>query len=66
MLSSQVVVNYFPDEDEFGPGHDVLPMLAGNASGYIMDNYLFDIAEHAKLKQTANGMKNAKIRFEQC
>ncbi len=63
MLSSPELMSYFPDEEVFDLGHDVLPKLAGNASGYIIDDYLLDIGTHEKLKQAENDLENGTISF---
>lgn len=61
MLSSPVLMDYFPDRDVFDLGHDVLPRVVGNASGYIMDDYLMDIGTHEKLIQAEKDIKNGKL-----
>lgn len=61
MLSSQRLMQYFPDRDIFDLGHDVLPHLSGNASGYIMEDYLLDIGIPEKLDQAENDVKNGKM-----
>lgn len=54
-------MDYFPDRDVFDLGHDVLPRVVGNASGYIMDDYLMDIGTHEKLIQAEKDIKNGKL-----
>ncbi len=61
MLSSPRLIEIFPDRDVFDLGHDLLPGIAGNAAGYIMDDYLLDIGTPAKLAQAEKDMKNGKI-----
>lgn len=61
MLGSSSLINYFPDRDIFDLGHDVLPRIAGKASGYIMDDYLLDIGTPEKLDQAENDVKNGKM-----
>ena len=61
MLSSPELMNYFPAEEVFDLGHDVLPHIAGNASGYILEGYLLDIGTPEKLIQAENDVKNGKI-----
>ncbi len=63
MLSSPRLTDYFPDRNVFDLGHDVLPRIVGNASGYIMDDYLLDIGTPEKLNQAERDIKNGKIRF---
>jgi mannose-1-phosphate guanylyltransferase len=61
ILCSPKLMDYFPDRDIFDLGHDVLPSIAGNASGYIVKNYLLDIGTPEKLNQAETDMKNGKI-----
>lgn len=63
MISGPGLTDYFPASDIFDLGHDVLPRLAGKASGYIMNEYLLDIGTHEKLNQAEDDMKNGKIQF---
>jgi len=63
MLSSPLLMNYFPDGDVFDLGHDVLPRVAGHASGYVIEDYLLDIGTPEKLNQAESDMKNGKIKF---
>jgi len=58
MISSQKLIDYFPDEEKFDLGYDVLPQIVGNASGYIIDEYLIDIGNHEKLLQAEADIKN--------
>ncbi|MBS1112120.1 MAG: Nucleotidyl transferase [Nitrospirae bacterium] len=58
MLSSQNLKNFFPGRDCFDLGYDVLPRIIGNASGYIMNEYLLDIGTYEKLKQAEEDIKN--------
>jgi mannose-1-phosphate guanylyltransferase len=64
MISSPKLIHYFPDKDIFDLGHDVLPGVAGNASGYVIDDYLLDIGTPEKLNQAENDMKNGKIKHQ--
>lgn len=61
MLGCPSLISYFPDRDIFDLGHDVLPLIAENASGYIMDDYLLDIGTPEKLDQAENDVKNGKM-----
>ncbi len=63
MLSSPGLMDYFPDEDVFDLGHDVLPRVIGNAAGYIIDDYLLDIGTPEKLSQAEKDIKNGKLKF---
>ncbi|GBD96584.1 MAG TPA: nucleotidyltransferase family protein [Nitrospirae bacterium] len=63
MLGSPGLMDLFPDRDVFDLGHDVLPRVAGNAAGYIMDDYLLDIGTPEKLTQAEKDVKNGKIKF---
>jgi mannose-1-phosphate guanylyltransferase len=63
MLSSPLLMDFFPDRDIFDLGHDVLPRVVGHASGYIIDVYLLDIGTSEKLSQAEMDMKNGKIKF---
>jgi mannose-1-phosphate guanylyltransferase len=63
MLSSPALMEYFPDEEVFDLGHDVLPLVVGRASGYVIDDYLLDIGTPEKLNQAENDIKNGKIKF---
>ena len=62
MLSGPGLMDFFPDKDTFDLGHDVLPLVAGSASGYILDDYLLDIGTPEKLAQAENDIKNGKIK----
>ncbi|HDY70286.1 MAG TPA: nucleotidyltransferase family protein [Nitrospirae bacterium] len=62
MLSSPGLMDFFPDKDIFDLGLDVLPLVAGSASGYILDDYLLDIGTPEKLVQAENDIKNGKIK----
>jgi len=61
MISSPALKDHFPDKDIFDLGHDVLPALAGRASGYVMNEYLIDIGTPEKLRQAEKDLKNGKI-----
>jgi mannose-1-phosphate guanylyltransferase len=61
LLSSIRLRNYFPEQEIFDLGYDVLPGLVDNASGYIVDEYLIDIGTPEKLKQAEKDIKNGKI-----
>ena len=63
MLSSSMLMDFFPDEEVFDLGHDVLPKVIGSATGYIMDDYLLDIGTPEKLAQAENDIKNGKINL---
>ena len=62
ILSSPSLMDFFPDNDIFDLGHDVLPKVVGNAIGYIMDDYLLDIGTSEKLLQAENDLKNGKLK----
>jgi NDP-sugar pyrophosphorylase family protein len=57
-------MDYFPDSDIFDLGHDVMPFLAGNASGFIIEDYLLDIGTPEKLRQAEIDLENGKIKIE--
>ncbi len=63
MLSSPELMEFFPDEDVFDLGHDVLPRVVGHASGYVIEDYLLDIGTPEKLNQAELDIKNGKIKF---
>jgi len=63
MLSGARLMDYFPEGEVFDLGHDVLPRIVGNVSGYIMDDYILDIGTPEKLVQAENDIKNGKIKF---
>ncbi len=64
MLSNSRLADFFPrDQGMFDLGHDVLPRIAGNASGYTVKNYLLDMGTLEKLNQAETDMKNGKIKF---
>lgn len=58
MVSDQSLLDFFPDREIFDLGYDVLPELAGKASGYIVEDYLRDIGTPERLKQAENDIKN--------
>jgi mannose-1-phosphate guanylyltransferase len=64
ILSSHVLMDYFPEEDIFDLGHDVLPHVVGNASGYVLEDYLLDIGTPEKLNQAEMDIKNGKIKLD--
>ena len=64
MLSSPKLMDYFPDLDIFDLGHDVLPRITGNASGYIMSEYLMDIGTSEKLCKAEKDVENGKIIYQ--
>jgi mannose-1-phosphate guanylyltransferase len=61
MISSLNLKDYFPERDFFDLGFDVLPRLAGKASGYIMDEYLLDIGTHKKLEQAEDDVRKGLL-----
>lgn len=61
MISSQDLKNYLPERDCFDLGFDVLPRLAGNASGYVMNEYLLDIGTYKKLEQAEEDIKKGLL-----
>jgi mannose-1-phosphate guanylyltransferase len=63
MLSSPALMDYFPHEDVFDLGHDVLPRLVGFASGYVIEGYLLDIGTPEKLNQAEKDIKNGKLKM---
>ena len=63
MIGSPRLMDNFPDRDFFDLGHDVLPQVVGDASGYIMDDYLLDIGTSEKLAQAENDIKNGIIKL---
>jgi len=63
MISSPALMDYFPDEDVFDLGHNVLPLVVERSSGYVIDDYLLDIGTPEKLNQAENDMKNGKIKL---
>jgi mannose-1-phosphate guanylyltransferase len=63
MLSSPALMDYFPDEDVFDLGHEVLPRVVGHASGYVIEDYLLDIGTPEKLDQGESDIKNGKIKI---
>jgi mannose-1-phosphate guanylyltransferase len=68
MLSNQNLKDYFPDKDVFDLGYDVLPRIVGNASGYVLREYLLDIGTKEKLEQAERDIGNnifaAKVNWE--
>jgi mannose-1-phosphate guanylyltransferase len=64
MLSSQRLAEFFPDKDIFDLGYDVLPRIVGNASGYIMENYLLDIGTPDKIKQAEIDVKKGLLNID--
>ncbi|HDH05628.1 MAG TPA: nucleotidyltransferase family protein [Nitrospirae bacterium] len=63
MIGGPGLMDLFPDQDVFDLGRDVLHRVAGNAAGYIMDDYLLDIGAPEKLIQAEKDVKNGKIKF---
>jgi mannose-1-phosphate guanylyltransferase len=62
MISTHKIMDLFPDRDIFDLGHDVFPRVVGNASAYIMNDYLLDVGTPEKLAQAENDIKNGKIK----
>jgi len=63
MVSNSRLKDFFPDNDVFDLGYDVLPRIVGKASGYIMDDYLLDIGTPEKLNQAESDIKNNIFKF---
>jgi mannose-1-phosphate guanylyltransferase len=63
ILSSPKLMDYFPDRNIFDLGHDVLPHVVGNASGYVIEEYLLDVGTHDKLKQAEKDVMNGIIKL---
>ncbi len=64
MIGSPALASFFPNKEEiFDLGNDVLPSITGNASGYIIEDYLLDIGAPEKLAQAENDIKNGKIKI---
>jgi mannose-1-phosphate guanylyltransferase len=59
MLSNSHLADFFPEKDVFDLGYDVLPHIVGNASGYIIEDYLLDIGTPEKLCQAEDDIKNS-------
>lgn len=64
MLSSTSLINYFPAEDVFDLGYDVLPRIIGNSSAFVMKDYLIDIGTPDKLKQAENDAKKNLMQIK--
>ena len=58
MLGTPRLKIFFPDRDTFDLGYDVLPEIVGNTSGYVIEDYLLDIGDAAKLKQAEKDVRN--------
>jgi mannose-1-phosphate guanylyltransferase len=58
MLSSPHLIDFFPDNEVFDLGYDVLPNIIGKASGYVIEDYLIDIGTIEKLKQAEKDIEN--------
>jgi mannose-1-phosphate guanylyltransferase len=65
MLCSYKLNGFFPNNEVFDLGYDVLPKLAGEAAGYIMKDYLIDIGTPEKLLQAEEDMKNGKLTLKE-
>jgi mannose-1-phosphate guanylyltransferase len=63
MLSSQKLKDFFPEINEFDLGYDVLPNIAGKASGYIFNDYLIDIGTPEKLRQAETDIKSKLFKI---
>lgn len=63
MISNKRLRDYFPEREVFDLGYDVLPNLAGNAGGYIMDEYLLDIGTPEKLEKAQEDVKREIFKF---
>jgi mannose-1-phosphate guanylyltransferase len=58
MLSNRNLKDYFPEKDIFDLGYDVLSRSVGNASGYVLHEYLLDIGTKEKLEQAERDIEN--------
>jgi len=63
MLSNTRLIDFFPEDDTFDLGYEVLPKITGHASGYIMKGYLQDIGTREKLSRAEKDMKNGIIKL---
>ncbi len=61
IISTPGLMDFFPESDVFDLGHDVLPLIIGNAVGYVIDDYLLDVGTPKKLEQAEKDVKNGKI-----
>jgi mannose-1-phosphate guanylyltransferase len=58
MISGQSLKDLWPDREIFDLGYDVLPKIAGKASGYVIDDYLLDVGTPDKLYKAEQDIKN--------
>jgi mannose-1-phosphate guanylyltransferase len=63
MLSGRGLNDYFPDREIFDLGYDVLPGIAGAASGYTVNEYLLDIGTPEKLSQAEKDVRNGIMKI---
>jgi mannose-1-phosphate guanylyltransferase len=63
MLSNSKLKEYFPDKDIFDLGYDVLPMIVGKTSGYIIEDYLLDIGTPEKLNKAERDIKDNILKL---
>ena len=62
ILSNQILGDFFPDEDVFDLGYDLLPRIAGHAAGYVIEDYLLDIGTPEKLDRAERDVKGNKFK----
>jgi mannose-1-phosphate guanylyltransferase len=62
MISNKRLKDYFPDKEIFDLGYDVLPHVAGHASGFVMDDYLVDIGTHEKLAKANHDVQTGAYK----
>lgn len=58
MISGQSLKDFWPERETFDLGYDVLPNIAGKASGYVIDEYLLDIGTPDKLYKAEKDIKS--------
>jgi mannose-1-phosphate guanylyltransferase len=61
MLCSTALIDIFPDREIFDLGYDVLPLMVGKTSGYIMKDYLLDIGTIEKLRQAEEDIRKNRL-----
>jgi mannose-1-phosphate guanylyltransferase len=61
MLSSTKLKDYFPVNDTFDLGYNILPRLIHDSSGYIMKDYLLDIGTRDKLTQAETDIREKRF-----
>jgi len=64
MVCGAELFDYFPDEEVFDLGFHLLPKLAGNAAGFVLQEYHRDIGTPERLAHAEHDLKTGIVVLE--